>query len=188
VRRVEDSLSDEERRLLRCGLSEWGGPANPTDDLARAFGFRDVADFDQARKRLRLALHERESLSAEDWRRVLVATEVVFVSDVFGSGQDWSITTGLSDGETIALLRGLQRKLGQWRLCTDASDAGHQLRRLSAHSLGAVAAHGTSVGTYDEPGHVWSFARCTCGWEGPLRLTEEQAMEDAKEHARNSGT
>lgn len=90
-------------------------PANPTDDLARAFGFRDVADFDEARKRLRLALDERESLSADDWRRVLVATEVVFVSDVFGSGQDWPISTGLSDAESIALLRGVQRKLGHWR-------------------------------------------------------------------------
>ena len=43
--------------------------------------------------------------------RSLLMTEVVFASDVVGSGMEWTITTGLTDQETIATLRGLQRKL-----------------------------------------------------------------------------
>ncbi len=44
-----------------------------------------------------------------------MSTEVVFASDVVGSGLDWPITTGITDEETIRLLRGLQRKLPRWR-------------------------------------------------------------------------
>ncbi len=51
----------------------------------------------------------------EDWRRLLLAVEVVFVSDVVGSGLDWSVTTGFPDGDRIALLRGIQRKMPRWR-------------------------------------------------------------------------
>jgi hypothetical protein len=41
----------------------------------------------------------------------LVATEIVFASDVFGAGVEWSTVTGSTDAETIAVLRQLQRKL-----------------------------------------------------------------------------
>lgn len=41
----------------------------------------------------------------------LLATEIVFASDVIGAGLDWIHTTGLSDGESIALLRSVQRKV-----------------------------------------------------------------------------
>jgi hypothetical protein len=34
---------------------------------------------------------------------------------VVGSGLDWQITSDFSDEESIALLRGLQRKLPRWR-------------------------------------------------------------------------
>ncbi|QBS46279.1 hypothetical protein DMB37_29090 [Nocardia sp. CS682] len=104
-------LSEDERELLRCGLSEWGGPANCTDALAVAMGFQTVADLFQEGRRLRTALIAEEPLTARDWRRTLVATEFVFASDVFGSGQDWSITTGLSDETTVKTLRRVQRKL-----------------------------------------------------------------------------
>ena len=55
------------------------------------------------------------SLTANDWRRVLLAVEVAFVSDVIGSGLDWRFTSGFSDAETIDVVRGLQRKLPRWR-------------------------------------------------------------------------
>ena len=42
---------------------------------------------------------------------MLILTEVVFVSDLVGSGVEWETTTGLSDEVTIRLLRGIQRKL-----------------------------------------------------------------------------
>ncbi|MFD2091298.1 hypothetical protein [Blastococcus deserti] len=53
----------------------------------------------------------RQPLTRRDWARALLATEIVFASNLVGSGLDWSSTTGLSDEETIALLRTLQRKI-----------------------------------------------------------------------------
>lgn len=110
---VAIDLSDDERDVLRRGLSEWGGPARCTDALAVAMDFQNVTDLYGQARRLRSALIANEPLSARDWRRSLVATEFVFTSDVFGSGIDWSITTGWSDEQTIAILRGLQRKLAR---------------------------------------------------------------------------
>ncbi|QKS21463.1 hypothetical protein HUN58_17345 [Curtobacterium sp. Csp1] len=40
-----------------------------------------------------------------------VATELVFVSDVVGSGTDWETTTGIRDADALRLLRSLQRKI-----------------------------------------------------------------------------
>ncbi|MEU1542912.1 hypothetical protein [Actinacidiphila glaucinigra] len=37
--------------------------------------------------------------------------EIVFVSDLAGSGVEWPTTTGLSDEATIRVLRAIQRKL-----------------------------------------------------------------------------
>jgi hypothetical protein len=54
-------------------------------------------------------------MTADDWRRVLLSVEIVFASDVVGSGLDWRITSGISDEESVGLLRGLQRKLPRWR-------------------------------------------------------------------------
>ena len=45
------------------------------------------------------------------WTRALLATEVVFVSDVVGSGSDWQGTVGWVDDATMSILRQLQRKL-----------------------------------------------------------------------------
>lgn len=39
--------------------------------------------------------------------------EIVFASDVFGSGIDWSTTVGRTDEETIRILRSLQRKIAR---------------------------------------------------------------------------
>ena len=61
--------------------------------------------------RLRTALADDVALSAVDWARVLLASEVVFVSDLAGSGVEWQATTGLSDEATIRTLRSIQRKL-----------------------------------------------------------------------------
>ncbi|MCA2207381.1 hypothetical protein [Nocardia rosealba] len=110
---VEIELSTDERRLLWWGLGEWSGPANCSENLAIAMDFESVADLLEQERRLRLALEAREVLSARDWRRALLATEFVFASDVFGSGVEWSITTGLRDEETVRTLRRLQRKFAR---------------------------------------------------------------------------
>jgi len=40
----------------------------------------------------------------------LLATEIVFVSDLAGSGVEWQTTTGRDDETTIRTLRVIQRK------------------------------------------------------------------------------
>jgi hypothetical protein len=50
-------------------------------------------------------------MTQRDWVRVVLATEIVFISDVIGSGHDWRHTTGLQDDETLRLLRSIQRKV-----------------------------------------------------------------------------
>jgi hypothetical protein len=104
-------LTDDERTMLRCGLSEWGGPACCTTAMAVAMGFEDVRDLFSQADRLRAELEAGRPLSRWDWTRMLLATEIVFASDVIGSGVEWPTTTGLDDQRSIAVLRGLQRKL-----------------------------------------------------------------------------
>lgn len=104
-------LTDIERRLLVGGVSEWGGPARCTEDFAVAMGFRSLSDFYESRERLTAALRGGESLSQIDWVRVLLMTEIAFASDVVGSGWDWQSTVGISDQESIRVLRSIQRKI-----------------------------------------------------------------------------
>lgn len=109
---VAIDLNTDEWRLLRCGLSEWWGPARCTPKLAVAMGFDGYDDFhDQIEHRLLPLLDAEERLTRFDWLRALLATEIVFASGLVGSGSDWPITVGVSDADTIALLRGLQRKI-----------------------------------------------------------------------------
>lgn len=110
---LEIELSEAERALLRYGINEWGGPAACTDELAVAMGFAGRDDFHEKRKALHEAVRSAQPLSARNWSQVLVMTEFVFISDTFGSGHDWLFTTGLSDVETIDLLRSVQRKFSE---------------------------------------------------------------------------
>lgn len=110
---IQIELSEPERSILLAGINEWGGPAALTDELARAIGFVDRDDLFSNTMRLRGLLKAQSPMETWDWVRVLVMTEFVFVSDVFGSGVEWSITTGFQDDETIGLLRTLQRKFAK---------------------------------------------------------------------------
>jgi hypothetical protein len=112
---VHVQLNEDERAVLRAGLLDWGGPARPTDALAVAMGFTDAEALPREAWALWQQIDHSSSLTANDWRRVLLAVEVVFVSDVVGSGLDWRFTSGFSDAETIDVVRGLQRKLPRWR-------------------------------------------------------------------------
>jgi hypothetical protein len=110
---ASELLSEDEIDMLRRALLEWGGPARCSDQLAIGMGFADAQDlFDQCR-RLRGALGEDSQLAPVDWARVLLAVEIVFVSDLAGSGFEWSTTTGLGDEPTIRTLRSIQRKLAR---------------------------------------------------------------------------
>ena len=106
---VQIRLTEEERALLRAGLSEWSGPARCTEELAVAMGFSGVSDLVTQGGRICDALAAGLPLSRTDWVRALLATEVVFISNVVGSGWDWETTTGMTDVKTLERLRGLQQ-------------------------------------------------------------------------------
>jgi hypothetical protein len=105
-------LTDDERSVLDRGLVEWGGPADCTEAMAIAMGFESVANLWEEADRITDDLAAKRPMTRKDWTRALLATEIVFASDVLGSGVEWPITTGLDDAETLATLRVLQRKLG----------------------------------------------------------------------------
>lgn len=109
--RVPVDLAQGERDVLWHGLHEWGGPARCTEDLARAMGHNNLDDFRRFQARVMRSIRDGDPLAGPDWRRALLATEIVFASNVVGSGVDWSSTTGITDAETVELLRSLQRKL-----------------------------------------------------------------------------
>jgi hypothetical protein len=109
--RIQLELTESERSILRSGIVEWGGPARVTQELAVAMGFHDQADLFHEGDRLIAAIEAAEPMTPLDWARTLLATEIVFASNLVGSGRDWSITTGFSDAETLASLREIQRKV-----------------------------------------------------------------------------
>lgn len=108
---IDIPLTQQERELLGRGLQEWSGPASCTDGLAVAMGFDSLEDFFAQSRRVQAALAGGEPLSPTDWLRTLLATEIVFVSDVLGSGTDWSSATGFTDEYRIQVLRAVQRKI-----------------------------------------------------------------------------
>jgi hypothetical protein len=79
--------------------------------MAVAIGFADEPDLRAQGRRVRAELNARRPLSRWDWTRTLLATEIVFASEVMGAASDWLTTTGLDDARSIKLLRSLQRKL-----------------------------------------------------------------------------
>ncbi|MEV0781364.1 hypothetical protein ACIBLA_02190 [Streptomyces sp. NPDC050433] len=106
-------LAEDEIALLRRALLEWGGPARCGDQLAVGMGFESERDLLDQCPRLRRALADDVPLAPVDWARILLAVEIVFVSDLVGTGFEWSTTTGRSDEATIKSLRSIQRKLGR---------------------------------------------------------------------------
>lgn len=121
---IHADLTDAERFVLNQGLAAWGGPAQCTEAMARAMGFRDVADLFDEGGRIVRDLHARRPLSRRDWTRALPATEIVFASDVLGSGTEWPATTGLDDRDTLQTLRGIQYKLAGV-IVRDGAWSGH---------------------------------------------------------------
>ncbi|MFI5589995.1 hypothetical protein ACIA5G_33445 [Amycolatopsis sp. NPDC051758] len=89
--RPGDLLASEEIALL-----EWGGPARCSDELAVGMGFAGLDDLIDQCERLRAALRAGSPLAPVDWARVLVAAEIVFVSDLAGTGCEWRRRPGLT--------------------------------------------------------------------------------------------
>ncbi|MBP0455159.1 hypothetical protein J5Y04_37445 [Kitasatospora sp. RG8] len=107
---ASEVLTKREIDLLRRALLEWGGPARCSDQLAVGMGFAGARDLLDQCRRLRDELSNDAPLNAADWARTLLAAEIVFVSDLAGSGVEWPTTTGLSDETTIGMLRSVRRK------------------------------------------------------------------------------
>jgi hypothetical protein len=105
---ASDLLTVDEVAWLRRALLEWGGPARCGDELAIGMGFEGVQDLIDQCGRLRSALGSGIPIAPVDWARVLLAAEIVFVSDLAGSGYEWSTTTGFSDESSIRILRAIQ--------------------------------------------------------------------------------
>ena len=111
--RPSEILNPDETALLVRALLEWYGPARCGDEMAFAMGFADAAGLLAEVGRLRQALQADSPIEPVDWARILLSTEIVFVSDLAGSGYEWPTTTGRGDEDTIRLLRGVQRSLGK---------------------------------------------------------------------------
>lgn len=107
---VDPALTTDERQLLSHGMIAWGGPARCTERLALAMGFASVDHLLSDGLRIAQAIDKGLPLTRRDWTRALLGTEIVFSSDLVGSGRDWTATTGLDDTHTITVLRGLQAK------------------------------------------------------------------------------
>ena len=104
-------LTPEERDLLARGLTEWSGPATASVEIANLLDLAHPPVFLDETQAIARRIRAGEPLEPADWRRALLATEIVFASDVVGSGVEWSTTTGISDEDAIRLLRSAQRKL-----------------------------------------------------------------------------
>ncbi|WP_307815245.1 hypothetical protein [Streptomyces sp. I4(2020)] len=113
VMRPSEVLAQDEVRLLQRALDEWGGPARCSDELAFGMGFVDARDLLDQCRILSRALGDDDPIKPVDWARTLLAAEIVFVSDLVGSGVEWQTTTGLTDEATLPILRAIQRKLAR---------------------------------------------------------------------------
>lgn len=112
---VDRGLSIEERELLWEGLHQWGGPARPTDALARVLGFSSADRMHREMDPIRERLKAGEPLTKHDWERALVATEICFASNFYGAGNTWEIASGWDDERTLRVLRAIQGKLAGFR-------------------------------------------------------------------------
>ncbi|WP_369211716.1 hypothetical protein [Streptomyces flavofungini] len=111
--RPSELLERDEVRMLSRALLEWNGPARRSEQLAVGMEFTGSQDLLSQCGSLRSALDEDAPLTPVNRARALLATEIVFVSDLVGSGVDWPTATGRGDEETITLLRSVQRKLAR---------------------------------------------------------------------------
>lgn len=114
-KQISLDLTEDERRMLVWGLTDWGGPARCTESLAVAMGFEDLDDLEREADRIAEAIQAGEALTKRDWTRALFSTEVIFASDVIGTGSEWKSLIGGTDEHWLGVLRSLQRKLPKLR-------------------------------------------------------------------------
>ena len=108
---VNVDLTDEERRMLFYGLVDWGGPARCTEALAVALGFEGLEDLHREGHRIAQDIYHSRPVSLRDWTRAMFSAEIIFASDVMGTGTEWGVIQGGDDAHWLGVLRTLQRKV-----------------------------------------------------------------------------
>jgi hypothetical protein len=109
LRPADLGLTGDECALIADGLAQWGGPASAAYESAVLASYPSSDAMRAGIEALRCALEDR--LSRRDWKRVLILTELIFSSDVFGAGVEWEMVTGRDEIADFRLLREVQRKL-----------------------------------------------------------------------------
>ncbi len=97
--------------MLNYGLVDWGGPSHCTDAFATAMGFTGLHGIESEAATIAAAIRAGEPLSVRDWTRALISTEVIFASEVVGTGGGWTSIQGGSDEHWVGVLRRLQHKV-----------------------------------------------------------------------------
>ncbi len=109
--KIAIDLTEDERSVLYQGLGQWGGPAKGTEAMAIAIGFSGLSNLYTDGHRIAVDIRGRHPLTIPEWRRAVLATEVMFASEVIGAGLEWHGVTGWDDVTTLRLLRALQLKV-----------------------------------------------------------------------------
>jgi hypothetical protein len=104
---VAVDLSREERQMLVCGLTDWGGSvdAMPTD--LEAIGVGSHEELYEEAERISAGIASGEALPRRDWTRALVSTERVYIVE----GHEWASIQGGTPEYWDGVLEGLRQKL-----------------------------------------------------------------------------
>ena len=92
-------------------LVDWGGPAECTESLAVAIGFAGLDGLLEQGERIAEAIYRGEAVSRRDWSRAMFSAEVIFASDVVGTGSEFTVIQGGTNAHWIGVLRDLQTKV-----------------------------------------------------------------------------
>jgi hypothetical protein len=111
---VAIELTADERDFVEQTLEQWSTTAASTPFPFQVLGLSTWEEFGALTYRLERAAAEGAALTDLDWARLLFLTEVTFASALIGSGIQFTAMTRFSDAEAIGLLRGLQRKIGNY--------------------------------------------------------------------------
>lgn len=99
------------REFFARALEESGGPAHVTDAMAVFVGFADANDMIKRCNDVADRVRREGRIAGDDLKRSQLACEILFSSDICGSGLDWEVTTRFGDAGAIVLLRRVQVKL-----------------------------------------------------------------------------
>jgi hypothetical protein len=75
--------------MLFYGLVDWGGPASDCPEaLTVALGCENTENLGIEGRRIADDIYDSRAVSARDWTRALFAAEIIFVSDLLGTGSE----------------------------------------------------------------------------------------------------